>query len=103
VHFFESRWVYARFITVPQSEKGKTANYNGNGSSDEGAGGLKGGWRARFVTDDESAEKEERMESAPEDPYLAELNREKFWGRIAVISLGVSSSKTLSAVQQEDK
>lgn len=88
-HWFKSgRPAANRFITVPQSEKGKTANYNGNGSSDEGAGGLKGGWRARFVTDDESAEKEERMESAPEDPYLVELNREKFWGRIAVISLG---------------
>lgn len=70
-----------------QADKGKTASYKG--SEEEGlAGKLKEEWKARFVTGDESPNREEKVEATPEDPYEAALSKEKFWGRIAVIGLG---------------
>jgi len=76
---------------LTHSDKGKATSYNGS-SEEGGLGKLTEQWRARFVTENDSSDGEDRTEgtSPPEDPFAADLSKEKFWGRIAVIGLGVS-------------
>lgn len=74
---------------MTHSDKGKATSYNGS-SEEGGLGKLTEQWRARFVTENDSSDGEDRTEgtSPPEDPFAADLSKEKFWGRIAVIGLG---------------
>lgn len=64
----------------------KTADYNNssNGEKEEE-------WSPKFVQEAKSKLKEDVLPSSPnvqEDPAAVEKAKEKFWGRIAVISLG---------------
>lgn len=69
-----------------QASRGKAADYNGSSGEDEED------WTPRFVQEQQPREGDP-VPDAPqqEDPAAVENAKEKFWGRIAVISLGVSS------------
>lgn len=53
-----------------------------------------GKWKARFVSGEEESEifANKAQNQQPENPETVALAKEKFWGRIAVISLGVRDS-----------
>ena len=73
-----------------QASRGKAADYNGSSSEDE-----EEEWSPKFVQEAKSKfEQETSGSSTPtlEEPFLVEKAKEKFWGRIAVISLGVKLS-----------
>ena len=69
---------------MARSEKARDAK--------EGLGKLTEGiWKPRWLGDDDTADKMDKVDPTPDELYEAELSREKFLGRLAVIGLGVRS------------
>lgn len=69
------------------ASRGKAADYNGSSEDDE-----EEEWRPTFVQEQGPRRDQEALGSqnaVQDDPASVEKAKEKFWGRIAVISLGV--------------
>ena len=75
-----------------EASKGKAADYNGSSEGEEDEE-----WSPKFVQEAISSSQEslKSSETTTEDPFLVEKAKEKFWGRIAVISLGVRPGSVL--------
>ena len=70
------------------SYRDKAASFSSNSSEEA----PQSSWKARFMTDDEIEQQAEKDSNgtASEEPFLVRKAKERFWGRMAVISLGVS-------------
>ena len=77
-----------RCHTQACSYRDKAASFSSNSSEEA----PQSSWKARFMTDDDIEQQAEKDSNgtAAEVPFLVRKAKERFWGRMAVISLGVS-------------
>ena len=77
-----------RYQTHTSSYRDRAASFSTNSSEEA----PQSSWKARFMTDDDYEQQAEKDSNgtAPEEPFLVRKAKERFWGRMAVISLGVS-------------